>query len=53
MVCFPKSGHILTSVQEMIVRVSGEKAQNLVLASVEWAMMMIIGLVLRISLLME
>ena len=45
---------ILTSVQEMIVRVSGGRPHNLVLASVEWPVMMqVYYVLLPISLLME
>ena len=44
---------ILTSVQEMIVRVSGERPHNLVLASVEWPVMVITHILLPVPLLME
>ena len=44
---------ILTSVQEMIVRVSRGRPHNLVLASVEWPVMIITHVLLPISLLME
>ena len=44
---------ILISVQEMIVRVSGGKPQNLVLASVEWPMMIHSHVLLPVSLIME
>ena len=44
---------ILTSVQEMIVWVSGGRPHNLVLVSVEWPVMVNIHVLLPISLLME
>ena len=44
---------ILTSVQEMIVRVSGGRPHNLMLASVEWPVMIVTHVLLPISLLME
>ena len=44
---------IITSVQEMIVRVSGGRPHNLVLASVEWPVMIITHVLLPISLPME
>ena len=44
---------ILTSVQEMTVRVSGGRPQILVLASVEWPVMNNLFVLLQLSLLME
>ena len=44
---------ILTSVQEMIVRVSGGRPHNLVLASVEWPVIVNTHVVLPDSLLIE
>ena len=44
---------ILTSVQKMIVRVSGGRSHNLVLASVEWPVMRGSLVLLPISLLIE
>ena len=44
---------ILTSVQEMIVRVSGGRPHTLMLASVEWPVMVGSHVLLPISLLME
>ena len=44
---------ILTSVQEMIVRVSGGRPYILMLASVEWPVIVYIHVLLPISLLME
>ena len=43
---------LLISWQEMIVRVSGERPHNLVLASVEWPVMIVRYVLLQISLLM-
>ena len=44
---------ILTSVQEMIARVSGGRPHNLVLAFVEWPVMIVTHVLLPVSLLME
>ena len=44
---------ILTSLQEMIAQVSGGRPHNLVLASVEWPVMVVTHVLLPISLLME
>ena len=44
---------ILTSLQEMIVQVSGRRPRNLVLASVEWLVMVDTHVLQPVSLLME